>query len=98
MNCDFTNLDIYLTYFPQRSVEGATGRVDFNEHGERNFFTLRFMELTPSGFLDLATWDPVNGVDALEKEDASEKRVGEKLSNKTFIITSRIGAPFLLNR
>nr|QKN21291.1 glutamate receptor ionotropic kainate 2 [Bactrocera dorsalis] len=87
-----------IEFLKARSVEAATGRVDFNEHGERNFFTLRFMELTTSGFLDLATWDPVNGVDSLEKEDASEKRVGEKLANKTMIITSRIGAPFLLNR
>ncbi|XP_049313481.1 glutamate receptor ionotropic, kainate 2 [Bactrocera dorsalis] len=87
-----------IEFLKARSVEAATGRVDFNEHGERNFFTLRFMELTTTGFLDLATWDPVNGVDSLEKEDASEKRVGEKLANKTMIITSRIGAPFLLNR
>ncbi|XP_067620605.1 glutamate receptor ionotropic, kainate 2 [Eurosta solidaginis] len=87
-----------IEFLKARSVEGATGRIDFNAYGERNFFTLRFMELTSSGFLDLATWDPVNGVDSLEKEEASEKRVGEKLSNKTFVITSRIGAPFLLNR
>ncbi|XP_053961746.1 glutamate receptor ionotropic, kainate 2 [Anastrepha ludens] len=87
-----------IEFLKARPLEGATGRIGFNQHGERNFFTLRFMEFTPNGFLELSTWDPVNGLDSVEKEDASEKRVGEKLSNKTFIITSRIGAPFLLDR
>lgn len=53
------------------------------------------MEFEPPGFIDLATWDPVNGLDLEESQDVSEKRVGEKLASKTFIITSRLGAPFL---
>lgn len=53
------------------------------------------MEIDNTGFLDQATWDPVNAMQLLTSEDQSDKRVGEKLQNKTFIITSRIGAPFL---
>jgi len=56
------------------------------------------MELNAGGFLDLATWDPVNGLDVLGDEEESEKRVGQKLSNKTFIVSSRLGAPFLTLR
>lgn len=56
------------------------------------------MQLGENGFFDLSVWDPVNGYDLLGDEDATDKRVGLKLQNKTFIITSRIGAPFLMNR
>lgn len=53
------------------------------------------MEIEAGGFLDLAIWDPVNGLDVLNDDEESEKRVGQKLQNKTFIVSSRIGAPFL---
>ncbi|XP_037961199.1 glutamate receptor ionotropic, kainate 2 [Teleopsis dalmanni] len=87
-----------IEFMRARSEEAATGRIDFNEHGERSYFTLRCMELSSTGFLDLATWDPVNRVELLTNEAATAKRLGEKISNKTFIITSRIGAPFLSER
>lgn len=72
--------------------------MDFNEYGQRSFFSLRFMEIEAGGFLDLAIWDPVNGLDVLNDDEESEKRVGQKLQNKTFIVSSRIGAPFLTLR
>lgn len=56
------------------------------------------MEITEDGLLDLATWDPVNGYDLLGDDDASDKRVGIMIQNKTFIITSRLGDPFLMNK
>ncbi|KRF81168.1 glutamate receptor ionotropic, kainate 2 isoform X2 [Drosophila virilis] len=87
-----------IEFMKARSEEVATGRIDFNEYGQRSFFSLRFMEIDAGGFLDLATWDPVNGLDMLNDDEESEKRVGQKLSNKTFIISSRIGAPFLTMR
>ncbi|XP_068150954.1 glutamate receptor ionotropic, kainate 2 [Drosophila tropicalis] len=87
-----------IEFMKARSDEVATGRIDFNENGQRSFFTLRFMEMNAAGYLDLATWDPVNGLDVLNDDEESEKRVGQKLSNKTFIISSRIGAPFLTMR
>ncbi|XP_017064350.1 glutamate receptor ionotropic, kainate 2 [Drosophila eugracilis] len=87
-----------IEFMKARSEETSTGRIDFNENGQRSFFTLRFMELNAGGFLDLATWDPVNGLDVLNDDEESEKRVGQKLSNKTFIVSSRLGAPFLTLR
>ncbi|XP_033155312.1 glutamate receptor ionotropic, kainate 2 isoform X2 [Drosophila mauritiana] len=87
-----------IEFIKARSEETSTGRIDFNENGQRSFFTLRFMELNSDGFLDLATWDPVNGLDVLNDDEESEKRVGQKLSNKTFIVSSRLGAPFLTLR
>ncbi|XP_070133341.1 glutamate receptor ionotropic, kainate 2 [Drosophila bipectinata] len=87
-----------IEFMKARSEETATGRIDFNEYGQRSFFTLRFMELSSGGFTDLATWDPVNGLDVLNDDEESEKRVGLKLSNKTFIVSSRLGAPFLTLR
>lgn len=56
------------------------------------------MELTSGGLLDLAIWDPVNGLNTLSSQDASDRRVGEKIQNKTFVVTSRLGAPFLMYR
>lgn len=72
--------------------------MDFNQYGQRSFFTLRFLGLTQIGFQELATWDPVNGLLSKESDDMSDKLLGQKMQNKTFIITSRIGAPFLMLR
>lgn len=69
-----------------------------NQYGQRSFFTLRCVEVTSGGLLDLATWDPVNGLQPISSQDASDRRVGEKIQNKTFIVTSRLGAPFLMYR
>ncbi|KAL9925587.1 glutamate receptor ionotropic, kainate 2 isoform X1 [Glossina fuscipes] len=87
-----------IEFMKARSDEVATGRVDFNQYGQRSFFTLRFLGLTQIGFQELATWDPVNGLLAKESDDLSDKLLGQKMQNKTFIITSRIGAPFLMSR
>lgn len=40
----------------------------------------------------------MNGISAITSEDASDKRLGEKIQSKTFIVTSRLGAPFLMLR
>lgn len=48
------------------------------------------------GFEETATWDPVVGME--ERAGAAEKssqKAEQKMTNKTFIITSRIGPPFL---
>ena len=52
-----------------------------------------------SAFEDTAIWDPISGV--IRREGAvqkNEQKAEQKLSNKTFIITSRIGPPFLMDR
>ncbi|XP_055903176.1 glutamate receptor ionotropic, kainate 2 [Eupeodes corollae] len=87
-----------IEFIKGRSEEATTGRINFNEYGQRNFFTVRVLEFTNNGFLELGVWDTVNGLDIGVDEDVNAQRVGEKLANKTFIITSRIGAPFLLKR
>lgn len=82
-------------------TNGGTGKSHLNAQGERIFFTAFVLEYDDGiqGFEDVAIWDPVQG--AIEKAGASEKssqKAEQKMSNKTFIITSRIGPPFLFLR
>lgn len=83
----------------QRVDEGATGRIEFNEYGQRTFFTIRILEYNSPEFHDIAVWDPVKRLgEIIDPDEHYSKKIEEKLHNKTFTVVSRIGAPFLLNR
>ncbi|XP_055381684.1 glutamate receptor ionotropic, kainate 2-like [Condylostylus longicornis] len=79
-----------------RKEEGSTGRIDITEHGKRVFFTTQILELTEDGFAAFATWNPLSGVENIGVEESAKRKEG-KLASKIFIVSSRIGKPFLFD-
>lgn len=67
----------------------------FNDEGKRSHFQLEITELSKDGFKRIATWDPENQVSYTRTQGELEDQVTEALQNKTFIVVSRIGEPFL---
>lgn len=80
----------------QKEGEGITGKIGFNEHGERTIFSLEILELAKDGFKKIATWDPLNKVQSTRTEGDITQQIVESLQNKTIIVSSRIGEPFLM--
>lgn len=67
----------------------------FNDEGKRSHFQLEITELSKDGFKRIATWDPENQVSYTRTQGELEDQVTEALQNKTFVVVSRIGEPFL---
>lgn len=49
-----------------------------------------------TGFKTIGTWNPFDKVEYTRSKDALEAQIEESLQNKTFIVSSRIGPPFLM--
>lgn len=56
------------------------------------------IELQKEGFKTIGTWDPLNKIEYARTEDDITQQIVESLQNKTFIVSSRIGEPFLMWR
>ncbi|KAG5684283.1 hypothetical protein PVAND_013519 [Polypedilum vanderplanki] len=84
-----------VEYMRLRTDNGITGRIIFNEEGKRTHFQLEITELSKDGFKKIGTWDPENQVSYTRSLDEAEAQVIEALQNKTFVVVSRIAAPFL---
>lgn len=82
----------------QKEEEGVTGPIGFNEFGERTEFSLEIIELNKHGFATIGLWDPTNKIQYLRSEGDVQTQIIEALGNKTFIVSSRIGPPFLMWR
>uniref|UniRef100_A0A336KHH4 CSON010578 protein n=1 Tax=Culicoides sonorensis TaxID=179676 RepID=A0A336KHH4_CULSO len=86
------------SFLKRKEGEGVTGKIGFNEYGERTLFNLEIIELGKDGFKTIGTWDPLNKVEYTRTEGDVTAQVVESLQNKTFIVSSRIGKPFLMMR
>lgn len=76
--------------------EGITGRITFNENFERNYFTLDIVELSVvDGLKKIATWDPTYGINMTRALSEVYSQISLALSNRTMIVVSRIGMPYL---
>lgn len=75
-----------------------TGEIGFNEQGDRISFTLEIIELGKDGFETIGLWSPLNKITYTRDEGAVQMQIFEHLGNKTFIVSSRIGPPFLMWR
>lgn len=82
----------------QRTDSGITGRIIFNEEGKRTYFQLEITELSKEGFKKIGTWDPEHQVIYTRSMGEAYDQVMEALQNKTIVVVSRIGAPFLSYR
>jgi ionotropic glutamate receptor len=79
----------------KRTDNGITGRIIFNDEGKRAHFQLEITELSKDGFRKIGTWDPEHHVIYTRTLGEAYDQVIEALQNKTFVVVSRIGAPFL---
>lgn len=81
----------------QKTEHGITGPIIFDDFGRRAHFHLDIIELSKDeGFKKIATWDPTHGVNYTRSQGEVYSQIVESLQNKTFIVASRIGAPFLM--
>lgn len=84
------------TALSQKTEEGITGRIGFNENFERNYFDYDIVELQHGeGLKKIAFWDPVHGINMTRSMNDVYNQVAHSFSEKTFIIASRIGMPYL---
>ncbi|XP_055588380.1 glutamate receptor ionotropic, kainate 2-like [Uranotaenia lowii] len=85
-----------INYMKVKTEHGITGPIIFDDNGQRTFFHLDIIELNKQeGFKKIATWDPRSGVNYTRSIEDVHLQIVESLQNKTFIVASRIGAPFL---
>lgn len=71
-----------------------TGPIKFDETGRRTDFTLQIVELGKPGFNITGSWTP-RGVNFTRTVTEMQTQIIENLQNKLFIVSSRIGAPYL---
>ncbi|XP_014247084.1 glutamate receptor ionotropic, kainate 2-like isoform X2 [Cimex lectularius] len=74
-------------------MEGMTGKIKFDEKGRRIFATVDITELTKSR--QIGSWNPEDGISYTRTKSQMESDMFQSLSNKTFIVVSRLGEPYL---
>lgn len=68
----------------------------FNEKLERSFFVLEIIEYSfAEGVKKIATWDPDQKVTSLRTTEEVEAQIAQSLQNKTLIVTTRTGEPYM---
>lgn len=82
----------------QIASEGITGILKFDEDGKRKEFVLEIVELSKVGFKKIGFWDAAKGINYTRTSGEVFDILAEKWQNKTFVVTSRLGAPFLMER
>ncbi|XP_077295114.1 glutamate receptor ionotropic, kainate 2-like isoform X1 [Arctopsyche grandis] len=87
-----------VNFLKGKPYPGLTGRVEFNETGERNRFNLDVVELHKGIYYKIGSWDTHNGFAYTRSREHLKTILFEKLRNKTFIVSSKIGEPFLKYR
>lgn len=92
----FVNITNLINF--QKTEHGITGQIVFNDEGQRTHFYLEVTELSKDGFKRIGIWDPVTGVNYTRSSGEAYTQVIESLQNKTFLVASRLGAPFLMLR
>lgn len=65
-------------------------------HGYRNEFSMEILELSKDeGFKKIATWDPKNKVNITRALSDVYSQIALSIQNKTFVVASREGMPYL---
>lgn len=76
--------------------EGISGRVNFDESLDRQYFSMDVLELSLNdGVKRIATWDSVHGINTTRKAEETERKISESLQNYTLIVSSKREMPFL---
>lgn len=83
----------------QNPVTGFTNKIEIEEAtGERKNFNVEIMELSNSGFNNIAKWNASGGFVYVRSPNEVSDLLAEKWQNKTFRVVSRIGAPYLIEK
>lgn len=77
------------------NMEGMSGKIKFDNNGRRTFFTLDVTQLMPTGFRKIGSWDPENRMTYTRTKSEMDRELYQSISNKTFIVVSRVGEPYL---
>lgn len=78
---------------------GITDTIEIEEiTGERKNFNVEIMELSNSGFNNIAKWNASSGYHYIRSPNDVSDLLAEKWQNKTFRVVSRIGAPYLIEK
>lgn len=71
-------------------MEGMSGKIKFDNNGRRTFFTLDVTQLMSTGFRKIGSWDPENRMTYTRSKSEMERELFQSISNKTFIVVSRL--------
>lgn len=74
---------ILINFMKMMNVNGLTGNIKFDAHGQRSDFTLDILEYKKTGFRKSGTWDPRNKVNITRNFTSDDADVKEALKNKT---------------
>ncbi|CAK1585391.1 unnamed protein product [Parnassius mnemosyne] len=89
----------FLNHLLTNPITGITDQILLdNTTGERTYFNVEIMELSNSGFNNIAKWNPDNGFTYVRTAVEVSDLLAEKWQNKTFRVVSRIGAPYLVEK
>lgn len=94
-----------INFMKIKEETGITGPLVFNSEGKRVDFRLEIIEFYQkkghpldhheNGFKKIGTWDAMQKISYTRTEGELEEQLFVNLQNKTFIVASRLGAPFL---
>ncbi|XP_037042024.1 glutamate receptor ionotropic, kainate 2-like [Bradysia coprophila] len=84
--------------FDEKTNNGITGRILFDEVGHRSHFTMDVLEMSKTGFRKIAYWDSTQGVTLTRDLSEVYSKISESLHNKTVIVATIFGMPFFKNR
>ncbi|XP_046669493.1 glutamate receptor ionotropic, kainate 2-like isoform X3 [Homalodisca vitripennis] len=85
-----------INFMKNMEYEGVSGPMRFNEEsGHRDFFSLEIIELANEGFKKIGTWDPEHGINYTRTVGQMYSDIVQSITTKKFIVTSRIGRPYL---
>nr|ALD51340.1 ionotropic glutamate receptor 13 [Locusta migratoria] len=78
--------------------EGLSGDIVFDEEGRRVGFSLEVLELTATGFRRVALWTPEQRFVSSKTETQKLEEKHSILQGRHLIVSSRIGAPYLMEK
>nr|CAD7601759.1 unnamed protein product [Timema genevievae] len=99
LNCESGNIWPYgfalKNYMKHIKFKGMTGEISFDARGWRNHFTLDVVEVLYGGITKIGVWDSIDGINSTKTYEEKLIEIEKSIQNKTFIIFSKIGMPYL---
>uniref|UniRef100_A0A1B6DA51 Glutamate receptor 1 n=2 Tax=Clastoptera arizonana TaxID=38151 RepID=A0A1B6DA51_9HEMI len=84
-----------INYMKMLTAEGMSGGIKFDKYGRRNLFRLEIIELSKEGFKKIGIWDSIEGANYTRTQREMTDTISESITNKKFVVTSRLGKPYL---
>lgn len=88
----------FHTFNQQAPSSHLTGLIKLNEFGERDFFILQIIQVSPKEHNLLGTWDPENGIYYTRNNTQILQEAVDFIANKTFIVSSILVSWFQCSR